>query len=139
MCRVLVQLSVWGNDEDIQSLSAQIDGSIGRIVHVGTKSMKPENRCMSFCTPWHEIDNDNVNDGLYSFIEAHKNISALVSESSFNNITLRLTVCPVDETQENSFSCLIGIRTVRKLAELGLEFEISPAVVMPQATYWPIE
>ena len=46
------------------------------------------------------------------------------------------TLCPVEQSHEETFACLLSQKTLKVLVDLGLCLEIAPEVFMPEVPYW---
>lgn len=73
---------------------------------------------------------------LYNFLRAHYPLKAhKLNEKEGIKYTM-LTIIPVEQSFEETFSCYLTHRALLLLSKLGLGLEIAPVLDMPETLFW---
>jgi len=84
----------------------------------------------------YEFDIEKIDEQLGSFVSQY---AALGRPLEINRAGIRyayLTLCPVDQTPDEMFHCVLDASTIRTIGSLGIGVQIAPASVMPDALPW---
>lgn len=84
----------------------------------------------------YRFDIEKLDEQLRSFVSRH---AALAKPLETNHAGIRyayLTLCPVDQTPDELFHCVLDPATVQAIGDLGLGVQVAPATAMPDAPPW---
>lgn len=136
MLRVFGRISLFGTKEIIDVIASYVSHLPGEVVQVGLKRNVPETNRWCWESPLYRFDLDDMDNDVRSFVMAYAPLGVAIEESGQGLTHAFLTLCPVEQSAEELFACVLGVDTVRAISGLGIGIQISPASVMPDASFW---
>lgn len=137
MLRILGGISIFGNLAAVQQLSSMASIPGGLILQVGAARSAPEGGTWCYRSEWFGFRLDSLDEEIVKYLDAHARLGpALESVREMDVKHAMFTLTPIGQNEEEIFSCMLGVKTLSMLANLGLALEVAPASVMPDAPYW---
>jgi hypothetical protein len=139
MFRVLGQISIYGTKASIDRCASVAQIPNGTIKQIGLKAKIPPLDEWLYASPLYRFRFDHLDTmdhEIRDFLAAHLKVSdALASRDTEIEYAL-FTLCPVEQSYEESFAGILSRETLKMLVDMGLDLEISPEAIMPDAAYW---
>jgi len=136
MLRILGQIWISGNKAGLEPLVQASAIPSGKLEQMGLKRKVPDVDSWFYGSPCYQFHWESLDEELYSFIESNRRIKPFLIPWSSGLQYAHLQITPVDQSFEETFSCLLSRRTINLLSELGLGLEIAPEVTMPEFPFW---
>lgn len=136
MLRVLGNIQIYGSSSGLEGMVSVAAIPNGDLQQVGTKRKEPDKDSWCYASPWYRFRLDVLDEEVFDFLVAHKKIEAFLKANRKSIEYALFTLCPVNQSHEEIFACLIGNESLGMLSRVGLDLEIAPASVMPEASYW---
>ena len=136
MLRILGKISIFGTLTAIQQLESKKPISNGLLQQVGAGRPIPVVDSWCYGSAWFSFRFDSLDEEIFNYLVAHERLGDALAVVHTGVKYAMFTVTPIDQTYEEPFSCLLSVKTLRKLSDLGLALELAPASVMPDAPYW---
>lgn len=136
MLRILGEISVYGSAASLERLVSTASIQNGVLKQIGTLRKVPDKDFWCYASPRYRFHADTLDEEVRGFLTAHKRLGEALAINDAGIRYALFTLCPVDQSYEEAFACLLGKDTLRVLSDLGLALEIAPESVMPEAEYW---
>ncbi|MFC5770694.1 hypothetical protein [Thauera sinica] len=136
MFRILGQISIYGRKASVDrcALAAPIPGST--ITQIGLMRKIPDVDSWCYASPWYRFHLDLIDAEVRDFIAAHAQLAGAFSACDTGIDYAFFTLCPVEQSDEECFACVLDRETLQALSGLGVGLQIAPALVMPDVPYW---
>lgn len=137
MLRIIGRISIFGSLEALKQLELSNPIPDSSIQKVGAARPNILHDLWVYGSHWFSFRSDLLDEELLNYLTAHSSLGPALATLDKKSIAYAmLTITPVDQTDEEVFSCFLGLKTLNALSNLGLALEIAPAAVMPDAPYW---
>lgn len=136
MFRILGQVSIYGTRSSIDRCASIAPISSGTITQIGHMRKVPDADSWCYASPWYRFHLREIDDEVRDFVAAHSQIGDALAVRDSGITYALLTLCPVEQSDEESFGCVLSRETLHALSCLGVGLQIAPASVMPDAPYW---
>jgi hypothetical protein len=134
--RILAFIAILGPKIPLEQLSSHSAIQDGSLYQLGLKMRNPPPDSWKYMSPIYRFDADSLDEDLYSFLLANEGLGKFLCKVRDKVEFALLTVMPVEQTFEETFSCLLSQETLSKLTMMGLGLEIAPEVIMPEYPFW---
>lgn len=134
--RILGRISLFGSKVAIEAIASVIPHVLGSVAQVGHKRKNPDTDYWAWESETYRFDVENLDEQLRSFVSQ---CAALKKPLETNRAGVRyayLTLCPVDQTPDELFHCVLNSATVQAIGDLGIGVQVAPATAMPDAPAW---
>lgn len=111
----------------------------GIIMQLGLKQKVPDTDSWLYQTPLYRFRSDTLDDEIRDFLTAHSHIRDGLYACDTEIKYAFFTIVPVANDPDHSFSTIFRRETLKLLTDIGLELEIAPENLMPDAPYWKPE
>lgn len=139
MLRVLGQLSIYGTKASIDRFAAVAPIPSAKITQVGLKRKVPEVDSWCYASPWYRFRIEAIDDEVRNFLLNHRQVGTGLASRDPDLRYAFFTLCPVGQSDDETFGCLFGHETLQALSGLGVSFQIAPESLMPEAAFWVAE
>lgn len=136
MMRILATISIYGTKASLERLISVAPILNGTLKQAGQSRKVPEADLWHYCSPWYEFHNESLNQEILNFLLSHARLGSALGQDDLEIKYATFTLCPVDQSYEETFSFLFTSDTLKALIQTGLSLEMAPASVMPAAAYW---
>lgn len=137
MLRIIGKISIFGSLEALKQLELSKPIPDSSLQQVGAARPNLLHDLWVYGSQWFSFRFDLLDEELLNYLTAHSSLGPVLATLDKKSIAYAmLTITPVDQTDEEVFSCFLGLKTLNALSNLGLALEIAPAAVMPDAPYW---
>ncbi len=136
MLRIIGKISILGDFAITQQLESKKLIPNGLLQQVGARRPIPADDLWCYGSNWFSFRFDSLDEEILNYLIAHERLGDALAVAHTGVKYALLTVTPVGQTYEETFSCLFGVKTLRKLSDLRLALEIAPESVMPDVPYW---
>ena len=137
MFRILGIISIYGTKASLAGLVSNSAIPLGTLKQIGTKRKVPDIDSWCYSSPYYRFrEIITLDEEVFDFLIAHERLKDYLDINDDGIEYAIFTLCPVDQSYEETFSCLLSQKTLKILVDLGLSLEISPASVMPDVDYW---
>jgi hypothetical protein len=136
MLRILGQLAIYGSKASVERLASVAPMPSWKLEQLGKKKKAPDPDLWSYASPWYRFHDEHLSGECADFLRAHEGLEAGLGTDEPGIRHAMLTLCPVEQNDEEMFACLLDRSTLELLSRLRLALEISPASVMPNVEYW---
>jgi hypothetical protein len=136
MLRLLGKISVFGTQHCVEQLSVQKVIADAVTHQIGLSQKIPPKDLWTYATPWYEFGVESLNEGVSNFVETYPLLGDALDKLGSDVRWAILTLCPVGQSDEEAFSCLLNRETMAAITRCRLGLEIAPASVMPEAVLW---
>ena len=130
----LCQLAVYGDKPSVERVASFASFSTGTITRTGTMRKIPDPDSWCYSTAWYRFDLDSINEELRDFLFVHGRVRDVTITVGITYAFL--TLCPVEQSYEHTFACVLERETLEAIWQLGLALQIAPASTMPDAPFW---
>jgi hypothetical protein len=108
----------------------------GELKPVGLKRKIPDADRWCYSSPTYQFSRDYFDELVLDFLSKHLAVGRGL-EKYLDDIEYAIfNICPVGQTFEDEFSCLLTRKTLDVLSRLRLSLEIAPSAVMPEFDDW---
>jgi len=136
MLRILAQVTIYGGKDALSPLMANSAIPNGKLKQLGLLRKTPDTDSWAYSSPYYRFHFESLSEELYDFLSKHYLLEPYkLNEKEGIEYSL-LTVIPVEQSFEETFSCLLSNETLSLLSKLGLSLQIAPAVTMPETPFW---
>lgn len=136
MLRILGQISIYGTKASIERFVSIAPIPTGKIVQAGLKRTIPEIDSWCYASAWYGFRLDTLDEEVFNFLIAHAQVGHGLATRDPELRYAFLTLCPVNQSADETFAFVLGHETVQALSSLGVSFQIAPESVMPEMPYW---
>lgn len=136
MLRILGKISIFGTLAVTQKLESLKPIPNGLLHQVGAGRPIPVVDSWCYGSNWFSFRYDLLDEEIFDYLAAHERLGDVLAAAHAGVKYAIFTLAPIGQTYEETFSCLLGVKTLRKISDMGLALEISPESVMPDAPYW---
>jgi hypothetical protein len=136
MLRILGKISIFGTMAGLDQLVSVGPISDSILQQVGALRKNPDTDLFCYGSPWYSFRADALDEEVRNFLVANARLGDVLAVRDPGIRYAIFTLCPVNESYEETFACLFSQETLQVLLGLGLALEIAPASVMPAAAYW---
>lgn len=134
--RILGQISIYGTKASLERFASMASIPSGTTKQVGLKRKVPETDSWCYASPWYCFRFENLDEEMCDFLIAHAQLGNALAIPDPERRYAFFTLCPVDQSDDETFACLLSRETLQVLSSLGVAFQIAPESVMPDAPYW---
>ncbi|TAL26799.1 MAG: hypothetical protein EPN97_18845 [Alphaproteobacteria bacterium] len=136
MFKLLGRIDIDGTKASIDKCALIASIPSGTIKQIGLKRKVPIVDAWLYASPWYRFHLDTMDDEIRDFLTAHSRVGDALAARDAGIAYAFFTLCPVETKDEGSFAGIFSLETLKLLASMGLELQISPATVMPDSPYW---
>jgi hypothetical protein len=136
MLRILGQFSIFGTKASVGRIASTTPIPEGRIVQIGLARRVPEPDSWCYESPRYRFHQEEIDDEVRDFISVHARLGPALKKADAGLKYAFLTLCPVEQSNEEEFACVLSHETLQALSALGVALQIAPEPVMPDAPYW---
>lgn len=135
--RILGNIRIYGNFDSLRRIEDKNIIPDGLLQQVGSSRKIQDKDSWRYGTPNYQFHNIAILDEeIRDFLTAHIQLE-LLQLNMDTGITLSIfTLMPVDQNFDDPFACALTRKTLAIMVRMGLDFQISPEVIMPIAPYW---
>lgn len=138
MLRILGQVSIYGTKASIDQCASIAPIPTGAITQIGLMRKIPDVDSWCYASPWYRFHLDVIDDEVRDFIAAHAQLGDALAVRDAGIAYAFFTLCPVEQSDEESLACVLSRETLQALSRLGVGLQIAPASLMPDAPYWAL-
>jgi hypothetical protein len=136
MFKLLGRIDIDGTKSSIDKCALVASIPHGIMTQIGLKRKFPKVDTWLYASPWYRFHLDTMDHEVRDFLTSNLQVGdALAVRDAGINYAF-FTLCPVEQSDEESFAGVFSLETLKLLANMGLELQIAPASVMPDAPYW---
>jgi hypothetical protein len=138
MLRVIGCIHISGTKAGLETLVSNSVIPSGILKQIGTKRKIPDVDSWSYSSPWYRFhfDFEQFDEEICDFLLAHQQLKDYLDIRDTRIKYAIFTLCPVGQSHEETFACLLSQKTLKVLVDLGLCLEIAPEVLSSEAPYW---
>ena len=136
MLRILGQISIFGTKAGIERFISLAPIPNGAITRVGGSRIVPDVDSWCYASPWYRFRGDTLDDEIRHFLITQGYFGSALITCGADITYAFFTLCPIEQNEDEAFSCLLQHETLNALADSALAFQIAPASVMPDVAYW---
>lgn len=136
MLRILGRFSLYGSRDSLARIASIVEFPSAVLEQIGQKRRTPEKDSWAYSSPWYRFELNRLDEQVAEFLDLHKGLGDALARSDVGISHAMFTLCPVEQSGEQVFSCLLSHKTISLLSALRLALEISPAPVMPEVEDW---
>jgi hypothetical protein len=136
MLRILGQLSLFGTKVSVEGVASLTPIPRGLVKQIGLKRKPPETDHWCYESPLYRFHPETIDEEVRDFAFAHARLGEALANQELGITHAFLTLCPVEQSLEEEFACVLSAETLRAILHLGVGLQIAPAKVMPDAPYW---
>lgn len=137
MLRILGNIEIYGTKASLEQLVSvdPIPNSI--LKQIGTKRKIPDKDLWCYGSPSYRFrEITTLDEEVRDFLIAHERLGDVLAVRDPGIQYAIFTLCPVEQSYEETFACLISCETLQILVRMGLALQIAPASVMPDVDFW---
>lgn len=136
MLRIIACINIYGNKCALEPLVIGSAIPNGELKQIGLLRKIPDVDRWVYQSPYYQFHWESLDEELYDFLKAHHLLEAhKVNEKEDVEYSM-LTIYPVEQSFEETFSCYLTHKTLLLLSKLGLGLEIAPVLDMPETPFW---
>lgn len=126
MLKVYGGIYIFGAESSMKLLETKKIIENGFIEQLGTKRKTPIVDLWCYSSQKREFRFDLLDTDIQTFLNEHRNLVYLKNNPDSGIQHAIFSLSPFSQDFENTFSCLLSLKTLTTLCSYGLEFEISP-------------
>ncbi len=136
MFRLMGRIEIYGTkfSVDRRELVASIPD--GTMTQTGSKFKVSEEDSWIYVSPWYHFHINTMDDEIRDFLTAHESIGEVLASCNAGIEHAFFTLCPVEQSDQAIFAGVFSNDTLKTLTKMGLDLQIAPATMMPDALYW---
>jgi hypothetical protein len=137
MLRILGNIEIYGSKASLEQLITvdPIPNSI--LKQIGTKRKIPDKDSWCYGSPSYRFrEIITLDEEVHDFLTAHERLGDVLANRNAGIEYAIFTLCPVDQSYEETFACLLSCETLGLMVNMGLSLQIAPASVMPDVDFW---
>ena len=134
--RILAHIVITGPRIQLEELSSHSAIQDGKLCQLGLRRTPPPVDSWKYSSPIYQFDAVFLDEDLYSFLLANKRLGKFLHKIRDKVSYAFLSVVPVGQTYEQTFSCLLSQETLSMLTTMGLGLEIAPETLLPEYPFW---
>lgn len=138
MLRILGQISIFGTKASVERVASDVQIPGGKITQTGLSRRIPDPDSWCYESPRYQFHQETLDDEVRDFATAHARLGKTLCEKVEGLTYAFFTICPVDQSYDEEFSCVLSNHTLRALFNLGVALQIAPSPVMPEVPYWSL-
>lgn len=139
MLRILCCISIYGNKLSLRELVSKNAIPNGELNQIGLKRKIQDVDSWCYSSPTYQFTREKFDIEVRDFLIHHLKIGEILKTSREGIQYALFTICPVEQSFEDEFSCLLTRETLDILSNLRLALEVAPAVIMPEVEYWAMQ
>jgi hypothetical protein len=135
--RILGNIAIYGTKASLDQLISvdPIPNSI--LEQIGIKRKIPDKDLWCYGSPSYRFrEIITLDEEVRDFLIAHERVGNVLANRDSGIEYAFFTLCPVDQSYEETFACLLSCETLRLLVNMGLSLQIAPAAIMPDVDFW---
>lgn len=136
MLRILGNISIYGSQCDLEKLASTAKIPNSTLRQIGILRKIPDIDSWCYGTQWYRFNFETLDEEIQNFLIAHEQLGIMLPDYDISMDKAVLTLCPVEQSDEEVFSCLLSNDTLHILSRLSLSLQIAPASIMPDVMYW---
>jgi hypothetical protein len=136
MLRILGQISIFGTKASVERIASATPIPGGKITQIGLARRIPEPDSWCYESPRYRFHQDAIDSEVRDFVAAHARLGQALIEPDAGLKYAFFTLCPVEQSYEEEFACVLSKETLKALSDLGVALQVAPEPVMPDAPYW---
>jgi hypothetical protein len=136
MYRLLGRICIYGTKVSVDKCASIASIPNGTIKQIGLKAKAPPLDAWVYESPLYRFNFDENDHEIRDFLTTHLKVGDALAPRDAGIEYAFLTLIPVVASYEDTFAGIFSCETLRLLANMGLELEISPEALMPDAPYW---
>lgn len=133
---LLGKIEIDGTKASLDKLASVALIPDGKMKQLGLKAKVPPQDTWCYSSPIYRFRFDESDQEIYDFLTAHLQVGKALAARDTEIEYAFFTLVPVEQSYEGSFSGIFSCETLKLLADMGLELQISPESMMPDAPYW---
>ena len=130
------QISTYGTKASIERFTSKAPIQSGTTTQVGFGRKAPEKDSWCYASPWYSFHSDNLDEEVRDFLIAHAQVGDVLASVDPERRFSFFTLSPIGDGDEETFACILSHDTLKALSTIGVDLQIAPATVMPEAPYW---
>ncbi len=134
--RILFKTNVFGSRLGVEPMVRATAIPNGQLTQTGTSRVPPDLDSWAYSSPWFTLSGDDLDRELMEFLSTQHALQKFLIVKEAAVKFAMLTICPVAESEDEAFACLLSVETLAEISRLGLALEIAPAPFMPDAPTW---
>ena len=137
MLRILGNIEIYGTKASLERLIS-IDPIPNSVLQpIGTKRKVPDTDSWCYGSPSYRFrEIITLDEEVRDFLIAHERVGDVLAERDWGIEHAIFTLCPVEQSYEETFACLLSCETLQILVRMGLSLQIAPASIMPDVGFW---
>ncbi len=136
MFKLLGRIEIHGTKDAVDKCVSVAPIPDGTITQTGLKRKLPETGAWLYASPWYRFHPDTMDHEIRDFLAAYLKIGDALAVRDVGIEYAFLTLCSVEQSHEESFAGIFSLEALQLLTNMGLELQIAPAAIMPDAPYW---
>lgn len=136
MLRVLGQISIFGTRAAVERIASIAPIPGGKMTQIGLARKVPEPDSWCYESPRYRFHQETLDPEVRDFLAAHIQLCQALIPPEPGLKYAFFTLCPVEQSYEEEFACVLSNETLQVLSALGVSLQIAPEAVMPDAPYW---
>lgn len=136
MLELLGKIDIHGTKSSIDKCASLASIPNGIIMQIGLKRKIPDVDSWTYESPLYRFRLDAMDYAIRDFLATHFQVGTALAERDAGIEYAFFTLVPVVKNSEDTFAGIFSCETLKLLANMGLELQISPEAIMPDAPYW---
>jgi hypothetical protein len=136
MFKLLGRIEIDGTKASVDKCALVASIPNGTITQIGLKRKSPIVDAWCYASPLYRFHLDTMDHEVRDFLTAHLQVGDALAVRDAGIEYAFFTLVPVVKSYEDTFAGIFGCETLKLLANMGLELQISPEAIMPDAPYW---
>ncbi|MDH4275743.1 MAG: hypothetical protein OEW08_11955, partial [Gammaproteobacteria bacterium] len=120
MLRILGKISVFGDYDAINKVASACPIPNHVLLKVGGARKVSNTDAWCYGSAWYEFHIDELDIEVQNFLRAHELLATNSPVSIPGIVHAIFTLCPVGQNEEEIFSCLLTLETLKILSNLAL-------------------
>ena len=134
---IVGNIKIYGTLSALEFISKKHLIRNGLLQRVGSERKPPDQNSWRYGTPNYQFGNIiTLDEDVHDFLTDHIQLESVLNHTIEGVTSSVFTLMPIDQSFEHMFSCLLTRKTLRIMMRIGLDFQISPEVIMPDAVHW---
>lgn len=136
MLKLFGKIEIDGTKASVDRCASIASIPHGAIMQMGLKRKVPAIDSWCYESPLYRFNLDKMDQEIRDFLTAHLKVGDALASRDAGIEYAFFTLVPVVKSYEDTFAGIFGCETMKLLANMGLELQIAPEALMPDAPYW---
>src|SRR5688572_9112751 len=139
MFRLLGLIMIYGTKASLDKCASVAQIPNGTIEQIGLKAKVPPKDAWLYRSPRYRFrcdHTDAMDNEIHDFLNAHSKVGDALANRDAGIEYALFTLCPAGQSFEETFAGILSNKTLKILADMRLDLEIAPEVLLPDAPYW---